>query len=387
MSGRLRRRGAAPPPRIVHLGLGAFARAHLGDYTEDAGGWGICGVAPRRRRRRRRAAPRRTGRYTLVERGEQDRFRVLGCVGEVLHAPSERAAVLAALAAAEIVTLTVTEKAYRADAPVIALLREGLARRAARRRPCSRSTTCRATARCSRGSSARPGHRFPCSMVDRVVPATTGDRRRCGALASRTAVGRRRAVPAVGDRGLRRPAAGLGRAVRRLQRPARGAQAAAAQRHPLAAGLRSGCVLGRAHVADAWADEDAGRRRAAASPTRISSRRCPRSRASTSATTAPSSRAAGRTRASTTGWRRSRSTATPKLPARFAEPARRVRVPLDRARARGLPRRTAASDAVLDHFPPAVHDLVADWRARFAADGLRRVPHKGSDPLSRPEQP
>ena len=32
---------------IVHLGLGAFHRAHQAVYTQDAGGWEICGVAHR----------------------------------------------------------------------------------------------------------------------------------------------------------------------------------------------------------------------------------------------------------------------------------------------------------------------------------------------------
>ena len=31
-------------PTLVHLGLGAFARAHLCDYTQDAGGWYVVGV-------------------------------------------------------------------------------------------------------------------------------------------------------------------------------------------------------------------------------------------------------------------------------------------------------------------------------------------------------
>ena len=34
---------------IVHLGLGAFHRAHQAVYTQDAGGWEICGVAFRNR--------------------------------------------------------------------------------------------------------------------------------------------------------------------------------------------------------------------------------------------------------------------------------------------------------------------------------------------------
>jgi fructuronate reductase len=81
----------------VHLGLGAFARAHLGEYTEDAGDWGICGVAPRRRDVVEALAPQ-GGVYTLISRGEEERFRVLGAVCEVLHAPSEREQVVAAIA-------------------------------------------------------------------------------------------------------------------------------------------------------------------------------------------------------------------------------------------------------------------------------------------------
>ena len=55
--------------RIVHLGLGAFHRAHQAVYTADAGGdWEICGVAWRSRTV---ADALRTsgGRYRLIERG------------------------------------------------------------------------------------------------------------------------------------------------------------------------------------------------------------------------------------------------------------------------------------------------------------------------------
>ena len=33
--------------RIVHFGLGNFARARLLDYTSDAGGWDVIGVSLR----------------------------------------------------------------------------------------------------------------------------------------------------------------------------------------------------------------------------------------------------------------------------------------------------------------------------------------------------
>ena len=36
-----------PPVRIVHLGLGAFFRAHGCNYLQDIGGWGVLGVSLR----------------------------------------------------------------------------------------------------------------------------------------------------------------------------------------------------------------------------------------------------------------------------------------------------------------------------------------------------
>ncbi|MEJ2003059.1 MAG: mannitol dehydrogenase family protein, partial [Maritimibacter sp.] len=50
---RLTRQSPAPDHGIVHLGLGAFFRAHGAIYTEEAmatsgGAWGITGVSLRR---------------------------------------------------------------------------------------------------------------------------------------------------------------------------------------------------------------------------------------------------------------------------------------------------------------------------------------------------
>ena len=148
---------------IVHLGLGGFARAHLADYTQDAGGWTICGVAPHSRTvvDALRASG---GRYTL-------NGREMTVIGSVLHAPTEREGVLDAIAEAEIVTLTITEKAYRADADVLTLLREGLARRSAPATVMSLDNLPRNGEVLARLLDT-PGHRFPCSMVDRVVPAS-----------------------------------------------------------------------------------------------------------------------------------------------------------------------------------------------------------------------
>ena len=52
VASRPRIKPGSVPTGIVHLGLGAFHRAHQAVYTEDAvaaagGDWGIAGVAPR----------------------------------------------------------------------------------------------------------------------------------------------------------------------------------------------------------------------------------------------------------------------------------------------------------------------------------------------------
>ena len=76
---------------IVHLGLGAFHRAHQAVYTEDAmaaepGPWGICG-ASRRNRGVVDALTEQDGLYGVLERGpDEDRVRVLGAVREALVA-------------------------------------------------------------------------------------------------------------------------------------------------------------------------------------------------------------------------------------------------------------------------------------------------------------
>jgi fructuronate reductase len=107
---------------IVHLGLGAFARAHLAEYTDDAlarapGDWGITGVSLRRPHQRDRLAPQ-DGLYTAIQRdGSGAQARIIGCVQRVLVAREAPPAVVAAMAdpACRIVTLTVTEKGYCHD--------------------------------------------------------------------------------------------------------------------------------------------------------------------------------------------------------------------------------------------------------------------------------
>ena len=104
---------------IVHLGIGAFHRAHQAIYTDDAlalsaGPWGICGVSLRSSDVRDRLSPQ-DGLYTAIEKSpERTRRRVVGSVREVLFLGDERDAVHRRLAAREtkIVSLTVTEKGY-----------------------------------------------------------------------------------------------------------------------------------------------------------------------------------------------------------------------------------------------------------------------------------
>ena len=113
---------AALQPGIVHLGLGAFARGHLAEYTEDAlerrfGTWGITGASLQRPDQRDRLKPQ-DGLYTLLKLAPAGpELRVVGSVLDVVVAPESPAALIARLAAPEtrIVSLTVTEKGYCHD--------------------------------------------------------------------------------------------------------------------------------------------------------------------------------------------------------------------------------------------------------------------------------
>ncbi|MCP8940016.1 mannitol dehydrogenase family protein [Alsobacter sp. SYSU M60028] len=109
-------------PGIVHLGLGAFFRAHGAIYTEDVlpeatPDWGIIGVSLKRPEQRDRLEPQ-GGLYTAVEKDQNgERARIIGSVLGVLVAPEDPGAVLEAMSAPEtrIVSLTVTEKGYCHD--------------------------------------------------------------------------------------------------------------------------------------------------------------------------------------------------------------------------------------------------------------------------------
>jgi fructuronate reductase len=107
---------------IVHLGVGAFHRAHQAAYTEAAiaaecGDWGICGVSQRSPDVVAQLGPQ-DGLYTLAQRdGAGERLRVIGAMREVHWAQADADVVRERIAApaTRLVTLTVTEKGYHHD--------------------------------------------------------------------------------------------------------------------------------------------------------------------------------------------------------------------------------------------------------------------------------
>ncbi len=107
---------------IVHLGLGAFFRAHQALAIDDALGagelgWGVCAASLRHPDARDAIGPQ-DGLYALATReAGNERIRVIGAIREALLATEERETLLLWLAnpATRLVTLTITEKGYLAD--------------------------------------------------------------------------------------------------------------------------------------------------------------------------------------------------------------------------------------------------------------------------------
>jgi fructuronate reductase len=172
---------------VVHLGLGAFHRAHQAPVFEDLG-WGVTGVSLRSPAVRDAMMPQ-DGLYSLVA-GEE--VRVIGAVREVLL---DTPALAARIAAPEtrLVTLTVTEKGYLPGSRAIALLAEGLAARAdgitivscdnlPRNGALLRDAVLEAAGERAEWIAAHCA--FPQTMVDRIVPAT--EETDITALAART---------------------------------------------------------------------------------------------------------------------------------------------------------------------------------------------------------
>ncbi len=202
-----------PNPGIVHLGLGAFHRAHQAVYTEEAmaaagGDWGIVAVAPRSAEVVETLAAQDSLFSVTTVDGDSMHTRVIGALAGVRHLPSQGAEILALLAdpAIRVVTLTVTEKAYLLD-PVTGRLRQddpalradlagdslprtvpGLLARAVRERgaaggPPLAIVSCdnlpangarlRGAVQQALGEELPGWVSFPGTMIDRIVPAST----------------------------------------------------------------------------------------------------------------------------------------------------------------------------------------------------------------------
>ncbi len=210
-------------PGIVHLGIGAFHRAHQAVHVDDAlaldPGWAIVAASLRSAATRDALKPQDCL-YTLsVRSGEGEKLRIVGSVIDVIVATQERERLLAAMSdpRVRIVTLTVTEKGYchdpatgalnEADAGIMqdlktphapgtapGLVIEALARRRAAgvapftvltcdnlpangtvaRRILTRFAELRDT---DLGAWVAGEIAFPSTMVDRITPATTDEDR------------------------------------------------------------------------------------------------------------------------------------------------------------------------------------------------------------------
>jgi len=208
--------------RIVHLGFGAFHRAHQGVYAdilaaEHGSDWGYCEINLIGGEQQIADIRRQDNLYTVAEMSADAwRARVVGVVKQALHAQVDGLeAVFAALCEPQvaIVSLTITEKGYchspatgklMLDHPLIAadlknphqpksapgVVVEALARRKAAGLPAfsvmscdnmpenghvMRNVTC-AYARAVDGELAdwiESSVTFPSTMVDRIVPAVT----------------------------------------------------------------------------------------------------------------------------------------------------------------------------------------------------------------------
>ncbi len=104
---------------IVHLGLGAFHRAHQALYTDEVANerFGICGVSLKTPGARDALTPQ-DGLYTIVEKSPGGtRRRVVGSVLEARFLGDERHEIHQRLCAPEtaIVSITITEKGYGHD--------------------------------------------------------------------------------------------------------------------------------------------------------------------------------------------------------------------------------------------------------------------------------
>ena len=207
-------------PGIVHLGIGAFHRAHMAAYVDSLLGknpsWGIIGASLRRPDTRDALAPQDFLYTVAIRDASGTTNRVIGSILDILDANTQRAELIETMAdpAIRIVSLTVTEKGYchdpstgeldekhpdivhdlaHPDAPVSApgIIVKALALRHKRglapftvmscdNLPSNGKTAGRILRRFAelRGLGESfvgyvQGVSFPSTMIDRIVPATT----------------------------------------------------------------------------------------------------------------------------------------------------------------------------------------------------------------------
>jgi fructuronate reductase len=207
---------------IVHLGVGAFHRGHQAWYTEKVlnqcgGDWGIVGASLRSSTVHQQLQPQDCL-YTVLERdSENQKVQLVGAIKDIIVAPEHPGRLLTLLSAESIkvVTLTITEKGYCYDfssddldwdnpdiihdlfkfpfqpKTAIAYLVAALRERRAKQLPltlisCDNLpangkvlkrvvTAFAAKIDSSLADWIESSVAFPCSMVDRIVPATTDE--------------------------------------------------------------------------------------------------------------------------------------------------------------------------------------------------------------------
>jgi fructuronate reductase len=209
---------------VAHIGMGAFHRCHQAEYTDDMlealfGDWGVVGINLHPPRLGELLAPQDHLYSRTLRRGARSETRLIGSIlrsVDIVDAPSAEAAIQALAApTVHVVTMTITEKGYglipatgaldrenaavRADIEggrpprtVLGLLASALERRRVTRAPAPTLLSCdnipsngallrSALIAFAATRSAPLAHwieahvAFPGSMVDRIVPATTGD--------------------------------------------------------------------------------------------------------------------------------------------------------------------------------------------------------------------
>lgn len=205
---------------IVHIGLGAFHRAHQAVYTHDAmtaqsGDWRIMGVSLRSADVSDQLLPQNCLYSVTCQSAALPQTRIIGAIADILVAPENPQAVVDAIANPDvkIITLTVTEKGYYQTAggaldydneilaaefagntpvTIYGFLNRALAQR--RKDGAGGLTVLSCDNLSENGKKLRALLHsylsridsdladwcdeyctFPCSMVDRIVPATTAD--------------------------------------------------------------------------------------------------------------------------------------------------------------------------------------------------------------------